>query len=386
VISNLGQRSIFCLFASAFSLLGCTSAEPAAESCTDLRLDANVLVHEYRLGDPTSGLGRLGQDGCLTEVADIVLPGNGMLLEAHGVPFFSDNDQGLLHALDVDKLAITSSFPIFVEGEIKSDRADLPNPHGVDRVTKDGQEELWVARYGLGSLAILKGNGQFDGTIDLSDLDPDGVPEMEAVRLEAGKAFVALELLDLSTFPAEAREPGIVAVVDLATREREALIHLSGRNPYGRFVPLDASASRLAIATPGSFDRIDASDGIDAIDLATRAVSQLISEDELGGSAYAVAFASETEGYAVVLGPEPGINPTKVVRFNPSDKSVETIATLESSAFVYTGLAVVGDLLLVADGTREAPRIVAVERNSRRVVASITPRLDAPWSFVPLAP
>jgi hypothetical protein len=99
--------------ALAFILSGCAEPVASANACGDLRFAAPVLVLETQYAGATSALGRLGEDGCLDEVADIALPHNAVLRSAHGRPFVLDDDEGVLHAIHPAKLAITDTFAAF---------------------------------------------------------------------------------------------------------------------------------------------------------------------------------------------------------------------------------------------------------------------------------
>lgn len=362
--------------ALAFVLSGCAEPLASASGCGELRFASPVLVLETQYTSTTSALGRLGEDGCLTEVADIAIPHNVALRSAHGRPFVLDDDGGVLLAIHPAKLAITGTFAAF-----KDSPEEHPNPHDVD---VDAEGRLWVTRFEKGSLALIEPDGSWGGEVDLSDLDPDGVPDMDAIRISDGRAYIALESLDRGSQPWLPRQNGRIAVVDTAPpRGRISVLELVGSNPSGRFFSLDEEGTRLAVATPGSFYSIDASDGIDAVDLKTGMVTQIASETALGGSVWDVAVASPTEAYALVLGPmDP--NPVAVMAWNPTTGEVNPKPLWSREQFDSAGLAAVGDQLLIGAFTKGAAKIHVFRPREGIELGAVTPKLMAPWSFLPI--
>lgn len=356
----------------SLSLSSCVTPASSITTCGTLRLERPLIVLEQK---PTSasGLGRVDEGGCFLEIPDASLSGTGIFAEAGGRLFFVDQEKGVLVPIDQTTLRLEGSpLAVFAAGEEPS----APNPHGVD-VDADGR--LWIARYSMNSLAMLEPSGKLGATVDLSDLDPDGQPEMEAVHVEGDRVHVALELLDFSTNPATPRGPGMIVSLDRKTRARVGKFALAGRNPFGRFAPMDAVGSRFAIATPGSFYATDPGDGIDLVDFAAGAAKQLISEVELGGSATEVIIAGPTEAYAIVAG-DSEENPTSLVRFDPSTgKRVAVLST--ASVFANAGLAINGGLVLVGDHTAEGAGIVAFDRASGEESGRITAHRLPPWSL-----
>jgi hypothetical protein len=363
---------------AALASEACVTPESTANGCGALRFEAPVLVLETEYSGATSALGRLGEDGCLAEVADVALPHNASLRSAHGRPFVLDDDGGLLIAIRPDVLAVSGTFAAYAERP-----EERPNPHDVD---VDAAGRLWVTRYDLGSLAILDASGAFGEAVDLSDLDPDGVPEMDAIRVHGDRAFVAFESLDRAAFPWLPKRRGGVAILDVAPpHARRGVIDLVGHNPAGRFISMNAAGSLVAVPTPGSFYAIDDDDGVDAVDLEAGTARQIVSERALGGSVFDVAVASPTEAYALVLGPADP-NPSKVVAFDPTTGALTGAPLVSFSGFASAGIAVVGDLVLVADFTRGAAKIRVFDRATHAARGDVAPKLLAPWSLLSLGP
>ncbi len=359
----------------SISLVGCVTPEGAITTCGDVRLERPLIVLEQHFGE-ASGLGRIDEGGCFMEIPDASLSGNGILIGAGGRLFFVDQTRGVLDPIDTKTLGLAGD-PIaaFAPGK---DPAE-PNPHGVD-VDKDGQ--LWIARFGMGSLAVIDRAGKLAATVDLSDLDPDGLPDMEAVRVDGDRVHVALERLEFNAdgngtvLP---RGPGTIVTIDRVTRARTGTFALAGRNPFGRFAPMDAAGTRFAIATPGRIFATDAEDGIDVVDFAQGSARQLISESELGGSVTEVVIAGPTEGYAIVAG-DGEKSPTSLVRFDPST-GMRTEIVDAATQFLHAGLAIDGGLVLVGDHTNKGAAILAFDRATQAARGRITAHRLPPWSL-----
>ena len=374
VVQDVGMRALG-LAVVSISILGCVTPEGPITTCGSVRLDHPLIVLEQDPGK-ASGLGRVDEGGCFLEIPDASLSGDGLLAGARGRIFFVDRQQGVLDPIDPKTLGLAGD-PIatFAAGQDPG----APNPHGLD---VDAEGQLWIARFGLGSLAVVDPAGKLAATVDLSDLDPDGVPDMEAVHVDGDRVHVALELLE---FNADAmghvlpRGPGLIVTIDRATRARAGMFALAGRNPFGPFAPMDAAGTRFAIATPGRIFATDAEDGIDVVDFAQGTAQQLISEIALGGSATEVIVAGPTEGYAIVAG-DGEKSPTSLVQFDPSTGK-RTYVLDTATRFLHSGLAVDGALVLVGDHTIETGGILAFDRATQAARGRITAHRLPPWSL-----
>ncbi len=362
-------------FSSSLSLGGCVTPAGSVTTCGTVQLERPLIVLEQAFGT-ASGLGRVDEGGCFLEIPDASLSGTGILVEAGERLFFVDQAQGVLDPIDTKTLGLAGSpVAVFAPGQEPSE----PNPHGVD-VDADGQ--LWVARFGMGSLAVIDPSGKIAATVDLSDLDPDGQPDMEAVHVEGDRVHVALELLEFNADESGLvvpRGPGKIVSLDRESRARVGSFALAGRNPFGSFVAMDAAGSRFAIATPGRIYATDPEDGIDVVDFTQGSARQLISETELGGSATEVVIAGPTEAYAIVAGD--GVeSPTSLVRFDPSmGKRVSIVSA--AARFLHTGLAINGGLVLVGDHTIEGAGILAFDRMTLEASGRITAHRLPPWAL-----
>jgi hypothetical protein len=362
----------------SLALAGCATPVGRYRSCGHVALDRTVLVLER--GEMTSALARLA-GGCLEESApDLVLGQDQNLLDAHGRPFVGVNDDGTLREIDPDTLTISATFSVYPDQP-----AAGAVPHGIYGVDADASGELWISRDDLAALAVLRPDGSLDATVDLGDVDPDGLPNMNGILIQGGRAFVALGLLPLQLSD-HAQQAGLVAVIDAQPpRARVGLIQLRGHNPVHKLIPIDDAGAKLIVATPGVHDTRDDEDGIDLIDTAAGTATQLISETALGGSVDEVVWAGPNEAYAIVLGPVPGLNPTSVVAFDPA--SGQVIRTLAQADFyAHTGLALAGDFVLVGDHSPGAPRIHVFSRATGAEQEAIVPQGEAPWGLLALPP
>lgn len=363
---------------AAFASTGCADPQSSATNCSPISLDRAVLVLESD-ESASSALGKLETNGCFHEVADVSLGTQPMLSFSAGKPFLTIRDQGLVFEIDPETVHIKRSVPALREGE--------PQPNPWD-VAVDGVGRLWIARYNLTSAAIIEPDGTWAGVVDLSSLaDEDGMPEMAAVTVSGGRAFIAVERLRAEGPHWMPTGPGLIAVAAAEPPfTLEAPIELTGSNPFGRLTPVlsDPSGDTVTIVTPGDFDAVDAAGGVERVRLSTREHSVIITEAELGGSATEAVVASDTEGYAIVAGPEAGSNPTSVVRFDPSTGHVTQTLARPASGFVHWGLALNGPHLLVGDRTYGAQAIHVFNRESGAKEAAITPKLLPPVSLVTL--
>jgi hypothetical protein len=337
-------------------------------------LARRLLVLETDLR-ATSGIGAIGVDGCLTEVAGgLALSGDTAVSVSAGRVLITDRAAGLVHRIDPDALRIVETFPAFVAGEVRA------NPQFV---AVDAAGRRWVTRFDHPSIAVIGEVGEL--RVDLvAYADTDGNPEASAIHIEGGVAYVALEKLDAAAkdqiYPPTG--PGVVLAIPVDDPSNIRPIQLTGRNPFNNFAPAPWDPRLLAIATPGEFGAISPGDGIDLVDTVAGEARQILAEPELGGSATEVVLAGPAEAYAIAAGPDAPANPTRVVAFDPTSGRVTRVLA-EASGYYHWGLAIAGDHLVVGDRTPGRARILFFDRRSGALVAEIAPQRLAPAAIAP---
>ena len=111
------------------------------------------------------------------------------------------------------------------------------------------------------------------------------------------------------------KRPRKVMIMVKAGSAVDAVIDLEGRNPFNTMAELDG---QLFLSEPGNFDAAaEELAGIERFDTATSTSRLLVPERDLGGSVAEIAVTKGC-GAAIVAGPEPTVNPTSVVTFDPA--------------------------------------------------------------------
>lgn len=357
-------------------LCGCVEPPVAAADrvCGLTELATPLLVLE---ANGASALARVA-DGCVTgRSGDVGLGGDVELSESAGRYFVHARAEGTVNEIDPVALEIILTVPAAAAGDAPA------NPHDV---AVDGLGRLWIARYELPSVAVVEPGAGVVGTVDLGALDPDGVPEMEAIRIVGDRAYVILERLDRKNgwLP---HGPAKVAVIDTETLTLIDSFELAGQNPFRRMSPVPGEPGVVAVATPGDFYALSAADGVTRVDLAAGVSELVVSELELDGSAVEAIIAGPTEGYAIVMGLLPDVDPTRVIAFNPSTGAVgpTLVDSREGEAgFYHAGLALNGPHLVVGDRTPEQRGLLVFERSSGLLVGSIPAHRQPPFSLLSL--
>ncbi|AKT37344.1 SMP-30/gluconolactonase/LRE family protein [Chondromyces crocatus] len=353
---------------------GCVSPETTATTCADVRVEQPILLLESDLRT-TSGLGRIDGEGCMTETAGgLALSGDTTLSSSSRQLFVLDRSAGLVHRVTAETTQLDETFRAFDDTEGRANPQD---------VAVDAEGRLWVTRFDHPSVVVLDRRGAISARVDLEPYaDADGNPEAAAIHIADGTAHVALEKLDAKATDAIYPPTGPGVVLAIPTRLDGAItpIELAGRNPFGRFVEALWDPKLLAIATPGDFGELTAGDGIDLIDTAEGKARQIISEVALGGSATDVALVGPNEAYALVAGPEDGVNPTRVVAFDPERGEVTRVLA-KAEGYYHWGLLIVGDLLVVGDRTPGRARVVFFDRSTGSEAGEIIAQRLSPVSF-----
>ncbi len=371
-------------------LEGCSEPAGTARTCSGVALDGPVLVLASNL--QASGLGRIDEAGCLTEVPDIALGADPSLSFGHDGPFVCVRDEGLALFVDPSSLAITRTWVTFGASETTFELATggkAKGPHNPHDADLDADGRLWVARFEQPGVAVLEPDGSFGGVVDLSSFaDVDGLPEVEAIRVVSGRAFAVLERLDRRTW--KPAENGLLVAIDVASRSVVGSVDLGGKNPFGRMksAPWDPSGATVVLAMPGDFYALDDGHAAVIVNLETLDVTGIAEENTFGGSIVEIALAAPDEAYAIVAGIELE-NPTRLVRFDPSGKTeprvlADTREGGKRGTYDYAGLAVVGRHVLLGDRAYGAPAIHIFERATGLEVGSLKPERLPPVSLLPL--
>lgn len=287
-----------------------------------------------------------GAPGCVEgpDTSGVDLGVDPALAESRGRVFFLARDLDTVFEVDA-----RCGIPVAKASVNAAARgATTANPHDV-AVAPDGT--LFVTLYNAARIAIVK-DGVLESTIDLSSYDADGNPQVDAIRIVdvdgAPKAFVTLERLD-DTDKLRSKQPSQMLKIDVASRTVEGVFELAGRNPFNVMAERDG---RLFLAEPGNFD--DAAEplaGIERFDTRTSETKLLVSEPVLGGSVSEVAIG-ERCGAAIVAGPQPNVNPTSLVTFDPETGAVIGVALGPTPGYDLQGLAWKGRTLYVGDRRR----------------------------------
>jgi hypothetical protein len=344
-----------------------------------------VLLSSYT----TSSLGRIDLDGCMTEVPDIALGGDPVLTSSFDETLVISRDNQLVYEVDPKTLLFKRTFVPYADVDLDKPfvTSCLPegqelagtNPYDADL---DAHGRLWVARWDRPSVAIIDANGDFFGAVDLSSYaDADGLPEVSMVRIVGDRAYVALERIDrCAAF--KPVSPGVIVVIDVATRDVVTDIQLGGANPFGRMVSAswDSSGGTIAVALPGDIVALDDGDAAAIVDLPSGKVTGFGRESELEGSVTEVVLAGPDEAYMIVsTATDPLTNWTRVVRIDPQTGQVgPTLLDSRSAAepgggYCHVGLAVVGQHLLVGSRLPCEQAVVVLERQTGREVGVIRP-------------
>lgn len=363
---------------SLVMIAGCAEPGGGEERCGELKLERPLLVLE---SDETaaSALGRLETDGCFTEVADVVLGYDPVLASAHGAPWVCDRTGGVCFAVDGDALRLGA--PVATYADADGDRASNPQDLDVDETGA-----IWVTRYALPTLAVIEEGGGFAAEIDLGALaDSDGNPEMQGILVTGGEAFVSLE--QLTEFAPTG--PGKIAVIDVETREIVRSFDLVGWNPFGKLSPLAGDAGSAVVTTSGDLhSQSGVGSGVEIVNLAEGTSEQVLRGEDVGGIVFQAVIAGKNEGYAIV-GTADAENATWLVRFDPEGKEAtltlaDTRAPGAERGYFYTGLAVDGEVVLLADRTRTAPRVRAFRRSDGVELESVAVGLYPPVALMVL--
>ena len=138
-------------------------------------------------------------------------------------------------------------------------------------------------------------------TIDLSEIDEvDGIPDCASAYIVGNRLFVACSRFERTERAWIPRGPGVIAVIDVATKTLESTFELSHPNPFGWLQPYSGGEGPELLVSTVDFSDFSAG-CLERIDTAeARSGGCLFTHEELGG--YAGSYGQEAERLWVVVG------------------------------------------------------------------------------------
>jgi hypothetical protein len=345
----------------------CAAEADERAVCRDVEIvvAASDYTSSVVCGAPGCGLG--------PETTGVFLGKDPQLARSNGRTFFLARDFDTIYELDA-----RCGIPVArTSVNAAKGGAGAANPHDV-AAAPDGS--LFVPLYNAPRIAVVGVGGTIETTIDLSSYDPDGNPQADAIRIVdvggVAKAFVTLERLD-DADKLRSKQTSQMLRIDVASRTVEATIDLAGRNPFN---PMSERDGALFLAEPGNFD--DAGEslaGIERFDTKTSTTRLLVAETALGGSVSEVAVG-ERCGAAIVAGPQPNVNPTMLVTFDPDTGSTAGPMFGPTEGYDLQGLAWSGTTLYVGDRRKAGVgfRVHLFASDDRCVLAPLPRVIDLP--------
>jgi hypothetical protein len=264
-------------------------------------------------------------------------------------------------------------------------------------IAPDGK--LWVTRYLQSTLLVLNADGTRAGTVDLSKLaDADGRPEMSAIAIVGGIAYVALARLSPSVGGSDPAPTDYSSIVSIDTQTQPWIPKLFQILPvptprerfrhalYGPATDLWISclgAPRSVPASPGALVKIDVT-GKNDPQVVLDGTKLLLNGKATRGFVNGYEVYDADRGWAVVASIDSPDNPTSVVEFNPTTGQIVSNVWFGRDAFDLWDLALADDRLLVLDRNRQDPAIVVLDASDGSLIEPrITTRL-APVELVVL--
>jgi hypothetical protein len=109
--------------------------------------------------------------------------------------------------------------------------------------------KLFVPAWDTAGVVVLTRGTTVQTLIDLSALDPDGLPNCESAYTVGNEVYVACQLLDNTTY--QPRGPGKIVVIDAATNAVKTMFDLANVNPLGLIekLPDDVLGGDLVVPT-----------------------------------------------------------------------------------------------------------------------------------------
>lgn len=257
---------------------------------------------------------------------------------------------------------------------------------------------LWVTRYNQTSLVILDADGKRTGTVDLRGwADADGRPEMTAIAIVDGIAYVALARLASTPddpMPGPTAMGSIIVAVDTSTHAVSQAFPtgaLPVPNPVERFRhAVNGPRTQLYLAcrgaplskvkVPGGLVKLDVAAKTQTLALDGRALTP-VQGTTFRGFLSGYEVLDDERGFAIVASMETSDNPTSVVEFNPATGKIVSPVWYAKSSYTLFDLVLADDRLLVADRTDDALAIVVLDATNGSTIGRV-PTLLPPVEMV----
>jgi hypothetical protein len=268
--------------------------------------------------------------------------------------------------------------------------ATSANPYDV-AIAPDGK--LWVTRYNQPTLLVLNADGTRAGTVDLSTLaDPDGRPEMAAIAIVGGIAYVALDRLSPSVGGSDPAPTDYSSIVSIDTTSQPWTAKLFQKLPvptprerfrHAQFGPATdlwiscLGAPRSVPPSPGALIKIDLT-GKNDPKVVLDGTQLMLDGKATRGFVNGYDVYDDERGWAVIASIESTDNPTSVVEFNPTTGQIVSNVWYGRGTFDLWDIALADDRLLVLDRNRQDPAIVVLDASDGSLIEPrITTRLAA---------
>jgi hypothetical protein len=264
------------------------------------------------------------------------------------------------------------------------DGAAGADPYDV-AIAPDGA--LWVTRYSKPTMLVLEPDGTPRATVDLSSFAPANgggpSPRMSAVAIVHGTAYVALQRLDGAANPTNVSQ---IVSIDTSTSPpyvAKPFVDLPVPDPDDHFTLSLDDPPKLRIACIGGPISVPPVPGaIVEIDLAEQNPVPRIVVDGRTTNTFYPAYDVSSDGYGYVIEASEAThdNATALRRLDPATGQLDA-PWYSTDLYRLWQVAVVDDLLLVADRTASSPGIQVFDRTDGAHLGEIATHLP-PVQFI----
>lgn len=263
-----------------------------------------------------------------------------------------------------------SSLTMVNQYSVNDPSCNPSNPHDLAFVS---ETKAYLSRYECRDLWIINPvSGEFLGAIDLAAAGyggSDGIPEMSGLLIHGATLYVAIQLLDRSTWTYEAR--GRLVLINIASDSVAGDIVLTGGNPVTDLF-YSPDLDRIVVGEVGDY-LVIGDGGIEAINPYTMAAEGfIINETALMGNLADFAIASAGQGYATIT--DSAFN-SVLIAFDPSTGTRDPTPVYSAQVgFSLWDMALNdrGELYL-CDRTATAPGIVIVDTLNNDAIVTQEP-------------